>query len=64
MDEILSFGGPRKLKLADALKQAKTKSKKDVKPKSAKWSSSSQPDSDDEGLWTSTAVSHYRYRLL
>jgi hypothetical protein len=48
MDEILSFGGPGKLKLADALKKAKSKKKRDVKPKSSKWSSSGLSDSDDE----------------
>ena len=48
MDEILSFDGPGKLKLADALKKAKSKKKKDVKPKSSKWTSGLS-DSDDEG---------------
>ena len=61
MDEILSFGGPGKLKLADALKKAKSKKKKDVKPKSSKWSSSGLSDSDDEG---SASIATYAYTKL
>ena len=46
-DEILSFGGPGKLNLAAALKGAKDRKKEEVKPKSAKWSSSTHSDSDE-----------------
>lgn len=46
MDEIFSFGPP-KLNLAEALKKTKLK-KVDIKPKSKKWSSSTQSDSDEE----------------
>ena len=49
MDEILSFGGPGKLNLAAALKGAKDRKKEEVKPKSAKWSSSTHSDSDEDG---------------
>ena len=45
LDEILSFGAPEKPNLAEALKQIRDQ-KAEKKPKSKKWSSSTQSDSD------------------